>query len=170
MRKVALKLMRLGGDDVESAQRFCREGATLARLDHPGIAKVHAAGVAETPLGNLPYFAMEFVDGVNLLEHVDQEPTGHAGAIAAYGFDLRCGTTRSSTRRRTPRPEAGNIPVDGEGQPRVLDFGIARLIDEAEGGTRLTQIGELVGTLPYMSPEQLHGDPAAVDTRADATR
>ena len=166
-RKVALKLMRLGGDDAESAQRFCREGATLARLDHPGIAKVYAAGVAETTLGNLPYFAMELVDGVSLLEHANSRGLDTPARLRL--MVAICSAVQHAHQRgvvhRDLKP--ANILVDADGQPRVLDFGIARLVDEAEDGTRLTQIGELVGTLPYMSPEQLTGDSAAVDTRAD---
>jgi eukaryotic-like serine/threonine-protein kinase len=166
-RRVALKVMRYSGNDHDAAQRFRREGAALALLDHPGIAKVYAAGVEETSVGSLPYFAMEFIDGVSLLEHA-----------ASRGLDtparLRllvaiCQAVQHAHQRgvvhRDLKP--ANILVDDQDHPRVLDFGIARLIDEAEGGTRLTQMGELVGTLPYMSPEQLNGDPMAVDTRAD---
>ena len=166
-RKVALKLMRLGGDDAESAQRFCREGATLARLDHPGIAKVYAAGVIETPLGKLPYFAMELVDGVSLLEHANSHGLDTPARLRL--MVAICNAVQHAHQRgvvhRDLKP--ANILVDADGQPRVLDFGIARLIDESEDGTRLTQVGELVGTLPYMSPEQLTGDSSAVDTRAD---
>ena len=166
-RKVAIKLMRLGSHDADAEQRFRREGAALARLDHPGIAKVHAAGVADTALGKLPYFAMEYVDGVNLLAHANSHQLDVPSRLRLMASI--CSAVQHAHQRgvvhRDLKP--GNILVDSEGQPRVLDFGIARLIDETEGGTRLTQMGELVGTLPYMSPEQLQGDPASVDTRAD---
>src|SRR5690606_28697948 len=59
----------------------------------------------------------------------------------------------------------GNILVTGDGQPKVLDFGVARLVDGAGLSTSMTQVGQLVGTLPYMSPEQLAGDPADLDIR-----
>lgn len=166
-RKVALKLMRQAGADAEAARRFRREGAALARLDHPGIARVYAAGVEQHALGALPYFAMEYVDGVSLIEHA-----------AAHGLDqtarLRllvaiCQAVQHAHQRgvlhRDLKP--ANIMVDAAAQPRILDFGIARLLDDPEHGTRLTEIGQIVGTLPYMSPEQINGDEAAIDTRAD---
>ncbi len=166
-RNVALKVMRHAGNDHDAAQRFRREGAALAMLDHPGIAKVYAAGVEETARGSLPYFAMEFVDGVSLLEHA-----ARGGLDSAARLKLVvaiCNAVQHAHQRgvvhRDLKP--ANILVDAAGHPRVLDFGIARLLEEGEGGTRLTQFGELVGTLPYMSPEQLNGDPGAVDTRAD---
>ena len=124
-RKVALKLMRLGGDDAESAQRFCREGATLARLDHPGIAKVYAAGVVDTPLGKLPYFAMELVDGVSLLEHANARNLDTPARLRLMA--AICSAVQHAHQRgvihRDLKP--ANILVDAEGQPRVLDFGIA---------------------------------------------
>jgi eukaryotic-like serine/threonine-protein kinase len=166
-RKVALKVMRYSGNDHDSAQRFRREGAALALLDHPGIAKVYAAGVEDTSLGSLPYFAMEFVDGVSLLEHAASralDTPARLRLVVAVCKAVQHAHQRGVVHRDL---KPANILVDADGQPRVLDFGIARLIDEAEGGTRLTQMGELVGTLPYMSPEQLNGDPMAVDTRAD---
>jgi len=166
-RRVALKLMRQGGADQEAARRFRREGAALALLDHPGIARVYAAGVEPHPLGGLPYLAMEYVDGVSLIEH-----------SAAHGLDaparLRlmvgiCHAVQHAHQRgvvhRDLKP--ANIMVDAAGQSRILDFGIARLLDDPEHGTRLTEIGQIVGTLPYMSPEQLNGDSASIDTRAD---
>lgn len=166
-RRVALKVMRVSGSDHDSAPRFRREGAALAMLDHPGIAKVYAAGVDESSLGSLPYFAMEFVDGVSLLDHAARRGLD-VGARLRLLVAI-CNAVQHAHQRgvvhRDLKP--ANILVDAEGQPRVLDFGIARLLDESEGGTRLTQMGELVGTLPYMSPEQLNGDPTAVDTRAD---
>ena len=167
LRKVAIKLMRLGGHDTESEQRFLREGATLARLDHPGIAKVHAAGVADTMLGKLPYFAMEFVDGTNLVAHATARKLDTAARLQLM-VKISSAVQHAHQRGVVHRDlKPANILVDADGHPRVLDFGIARLIDEAESSTRLTQMGELVGTLPYMSPEQLQGDPSAVDTRAD---
>lgn len=166
-RKVALKLMRLGGDDPEALQRFAREGAMLARLDHPGIAKVYAAGVAQTGLGKLPYFAMELVDGVTLMEHARGRGLDTPARLRL--MVAICSAVQHAHQRgvvhRDLKP--ANILVDSSGQPRVLDFGIARMVDDAEGGTRLTQAGELVGTLAYMSPEQLQGSPEAVDSRAD---
>ena len=166
-RKVALKLMRLGAENAEAVARFRREGATLARLDHPGIAKIYAAGVAETSLGSLPYFAMELVQGVSLLRHAQASELDQQARLRL--MVSVCAAVQHAHQRgvvhRDLKP--ANILVDAQGHPRVLDFGIARLMDEAEGDTRLTRMGELVGTLPYMSPEQLQGEPESVDTRTD---
>ncbi len=166
-RKVALKLMRLGSESEDAVQRFRREGATLARLDHPGIAKVYAAGVAQTSLGVLPYFAMELVTGTNLLQHaraLNLDTPARLRLMIAICAAVQHAHQRGVVHRDL---KPANILVDGEGHPRVLDFGIARLMDEADGDTRLTRLGELVGTLPYMSPEQLQGDSDSVDTRTD---
>jgi eukaryotic-like serine/threonine-protein kinase len=166
-RKVALKVMRQGAQDREAAQRFRREGAALALLDHPGIAKVYAAGVEETLLGSLPYFAMEYIDGVSLLEHANRQKLDTPSRLRL--MVAICHAVQHAHQRgvvhRDLKP--ANILIDAEGQPHILDFGIARLIDEGDGATRLTEIGALVGTLPYMAPEQLNGDSALIDTRAD---
>ena len=166
-RKVALKVMRQTGASHDAAHRFRREAAALALLDHPGIAKVYAAGIEQTPLGTMPYLAMEFVDGVSLLEHAANQALDRRQRLQLVVSI--CQAVQHAHQRgvvhRDLKP--ANILVDRDGDPRVLDFGIARLLDDTEGASRLTQMGELVGTLPYMSPEQLNGDPAGVDTRAD---
>ncbi|MEM7244580.1 MAG: protein kinase [Acidobacteriota bacterium] len=165
-RSVALKLIRPGVATPKLLRRLELEAQLLARLQHEGIAQVHEAGTAETPMGPQPFFAMELVRG---------EPLD----IAAKELDLRqrlellattCDAVHHAHQKgvihRDLKP--ANILVDERGRPKVLDFGIARAMDsDFKTATMRTEIGQLLGTLAYMSPEQLRGDQDAVDTRSD---
>ncbi len=166
-RTVALKVIRAGYATREMLRRFENEAQALGRLQHPGIAQIYDAGMADTPFGRQPYFAMELVHGQSLLAYCD-----------AHRLDLRqrlelmakiCDGVQHAHQRaiihRDLKP--ANILVDESGQPHILDFGVARLTDSDTYATLQTNVGELVGTLAYMSPEQLLGDPAEIDTRSD---
>ncbi|QOI99903.1 MAG: protein kinase [Phycisphaeraceae bacterium] len=169
-RAVALKVIRPGMISRPALRRFEAEAEVLGRLSHPGIASIYEAGRFETPDGPRPFIAMELVRG---------EP-----------LDRYCRTRGLSVRRRAEMMvrvceavhhahtrgvihrdlKPGNILVDDAGEPRVLDFGIARLVREGAEtglGSLMTHAGQMLGTLPYMSPEQVGGDPAAVDARTD---
>ncbi len=167
-RAVALKIVRgaLGGPRLQ--QRFELEARALARLEHPGIAQIFEAGTFDAGGEPQPYFAMELVDGEPLTRNVRNA-----------GLDLRstlrlfiriCEAVHHAHLRgvihRDLKPS--NILVRPDGQPKVLDFGVARLTDV---DARLTTIGEstgrIVGTLAYMSPEQVRGDLDGTDVRAD---
>ena len=161
-RDVALKLVR--GIGRESIARFRREAATLATLEHPGIARLYAAG--ETDFGGvaLPWLAMEYVRGVDLARHV-REPN----ASLARRIELMIAICRAvhyahgrGVIHRDLKP--GNILVDEGGHPRILDFGVAHLVEDGDG---MTEAGQVLGTLPYMSPEQLMGRSKQVDARSD---
>jgi WD40 repeat protein len=164
-RTVALKVIRPGLVSPELLKRFAREAQILGRLHHPGIAQIHEAGVAED---GQPFFAMEFVRGLPL----DEYARGH-GLDAAGRLDLLarvCEAVQHAHDRgiihRDLKPS--NILVDETGQPRVLDFGVARAVDPGTlTSASVTGTAQLVGTLGYMSPEQVAADPDALDCRSD---
>jgi serine/threonine protein kinase/Tfp pilus assembly protein PilF len=166
-RTVALKVIRAGYADSELVRRFENEAQALGRLHHPGIAQIYEAGTADTPFGRQPYFAMELVHGQTLLAYCDQHHLNvrQRLELAAKIADAVQHAHQRGLIHRDLKP--ANILVDEAGQPRILDFGVARLTDADTQATRQTNIGQLIGTLAYMSPEQVQGDPDALDTRSD---
>ncbi|MGA3190483.1 MAG: tetratricopeptide repeat protein [Bryobacteraceae bacterium] len=168
-RVVALKVIRLGLATPERLRRFRQESRALARLQHPGIAQIHESGTADTGFGPQPYFAMELIRGLPLGEYAEVHRLDVRQKLAMIA--KICDAVQHAHQRglihRDLKP--GNILVDETGQPKILDFGVAR-VTEADGGahaTMQTGLGQLVGTLAYMSPEQVVGDPAGVDARSD---
>jgi predicted Ser/Thr protein kinase len=163
-RTVALKVLRAGLPS-ELLRRFAHEAQILGRLQHPGIAQVYDAGVAES---GQPYFAMELIAGVPLAEYARQQTLDVPGRLelVARVADAVQHAHERGVIHRDLKP--GNILVNSSGQPKVLDFGVARAADLGltAGGGR-TEAGQLLGTLGYMSPEQASGDPSAIDPRGD---
>jgi serine/threonine protein kinase len=160
-RDVALKLPLLPGGASPWRERFRRERDILARLQHPHIATLFEAGVAETggTVGQ-PYFAMEYVDGTTLLEHATQRALPVRGQLELFRQVLEavgC-AHRQLVIHRDLKPS--NILVTSDGQVKLLDFGIAKLL-EAETGPAgpddLTQIDGRLLTYRYAAPEQVHG-------------
>ena len=162
-RQVALKVIRGGLASPDAMRRFELEAELLGTLEHPGIATIHEAGTEDTPLGPLPFFAMEYVDGPPLDEHGQWLPIPEKLALLAAVCDAVQHAHQKGIVHRDLKP--ANVLVDAQGQPKVLDFGVARL--QSDDARTLTQQGQIVGTLLYMSPEQVRGDSAAIDTRAD---
>ena len=166
-RTVALKVLKSALSDPELRRRFAQESEVLGRLQHPGIARIYEAGTAQTDLGPQPYFAMELIQGVSLLKYASQNSLAISQRLdlmikicEAVDHAHRC-----SIIHRDLKP--GNILVDENGQPKILDFGVARLMDSDASLTLHTKVGDLVGTLAYMSPEQLLADPVLLDPRSD---
>ena len=164
-RIVALKVIRPEAISPSTIKRFAQEAQILGRLHHPGIAQIHEAGMADD---GRPFFAMEFIEGLPLTDFARQEQLDLAGRLRLM-VEV-CGAIQHAHDfgfiHRDLKP--GNILVDRSGQPKVLDFGVARAVDAdllTMAGS--TQAGELVGTLSYMSPEQVGGDGAALDGRSD---
>ncbi len=166
-RTVALKIIRSGYATREILRRFENEAQALGRLQHPGIAQIYEAGTAETPFGKQPYFAMELVEGQPLRAYCEARRLNVRQRLELMA--KICDAVQHAHQRglihRDLKP--ANILVDESGQPRILDFGVARLTDSDAQATRQTDIGQLVGTLAYMSPEQVQGDSAEIDTRSD---
>lgn len=173
-REVAIKVMRSGLLDKDMIKRFALETTVLGRLQHPGVAQIYEAGIHDD--GGLwqPYFAMEFVEGRNLGQYLrDTQPpirarlqlflkiseaVHHAHQKGIIHRDLKPGNILIQADADRP---AGGIP-------KILDFGVARATDaDLQATTYLTDAGQLVGTLPYMSPEQVSGNSKDVDTRSD---
>ena len=166
-RRVALKVLRTGLVTPEARRRFELEGEALARLDHPGIARIYDAGTYDLAGEAQPFFAMELVDGPALDAWVDaRKPTMRARLEL---FVRVCEAVEHAHHRgvvhRDLKPS--NILVTDDGGPKVVDFGVARLIDRAGEDLLLTLPDQQIGTLPYMSPEQIRGDRDAIDVRSD---
>ena len=161
-RDVALKVMR--GLSGHALARFRREIELLAQLEHPGIGRLYAAG--EDMIGGLPlpWLALELIRGHDLRSHVERERPDLAARLRLMISICRA-VQHAHDRGVIHRDlKPGNILVDAGGQPKVVDFGVARLRDDEDG---MTQAGQVIGTLPYMSPEQLTGRGGAVDVRSD---
>jgi hypothetical protein len=157
-RLVALKVIKPGLASVEVLRRFEQESLALARLQHPGIAQIHEAGTADTGFGPQPYFAMELIRGDSLREYAEEH---RLNTRQRLGLMVKiCDAVQHAHNRglihRDLKP--GNILVDETGQPKILDFGVARVTDSDSQATRQTDLGQLVGTLAYMSPEQILAD------------
>src|SRR6516164_4091469 len=164
-RTVALKVMRPGFDSPELRKRFAQEARILGRLHHAGIAQVYDAGA--TADGRL-YFAMEFIRGLPLDQHLRLRglPAAARLELLARVCDAVQHAHEQGVIHRDLKP--ANIVVDEAGQPKVLDFGVAHTTGAGLlGSSAHTRTGQLIGTLGYMSPEQVAGDPQAIDARSD---
>lgn len=166
-RRVALKLIHAAGAGHSQVERlFQREARALARLRHPHIAAIYEAG--RTADGR-SYFAMELVAGVALGVWLERERPPLRRRLEL--FERVCEAIASAHQRgvihRDLKPS--NILIDVDGQPKVLDFGLAKVLeaDDSSAATQLTELGHVQGTLPYMSPEQVRGDVHEIDARSD---
>jgi eukaryotic-like serine/threonine-protein kinase len=166
-RIVALKVIKPGLAEPDLLWRFQQESQALARLQHPGIAQIYEAGAEDGGAGLQPFFAMEFIRGRLLLHYADEHRLNTRQRLELMA--KVCEAVHHAHQRglihRDLKP--GNILVDEAGQPKVLDFGVARVTDSDVEATQQTDVGQLVGTLAYMSPEQVLADPLALDTRSD---
>jgi len=168
-RQVALKILPLGLLSSDRLiRRFEHEVEVLGRLHHPGIAQIYEAGTADGGYGLQPYFAMELVEGRSLTAYVKENnlPPQQRLSLLARICDAVHYAHQQGVIHRDLKP--GNVLVDASGQPKVLDFGVARAAQSGSKWTMAeTEAGQLLGTLPYMSPEQAAGDMLRMDTRSD---
>ncbi|GJM25926.1 MAG: hypothetical protein DHS20C16_23410 [Phycisphaerae bacterium] len=187
-RRVALKLIQSTGMAPSLIKRFEREAFVLGQLQHPGIAHIYESGVAKVDGHPQPFLAMELVNGeritayaknraLNVRERLELmarvcDAVQHAHQKGVIHRDLKPANIlvveQSTTSGTGTGTMSGNFSVDDIGQTKVLDFGVARLTDgDVQAVTMQTTVGQIVGTLAYMSPEQVAGDPNGVDTRSD---
>lgn len=162
-RRVAIKVLRRSLITPGVRRRFEREAEVLGQLQHPGIARIFEAG---TDADGAPFIAMEFVRGVPLnsyLREVELSIEDRLRLVAAI-CDAVDHAHRKGILHRDLKPS--NVLIESDGVPRVLDFGVARVLDTEVVMTQHTESGQLVGTLPYMSPEQAAGG-SGIDVRSD---
>lgn len=160
-RDVAVKIVHAELADTVSADRFTREIAVVASLQHPHIVALFDSG----EIGRSPFYVMPYVEGETLRDRLGRDgtlPLGDALRIAREVADALAYAHARGVVHRDVKP--ANILLS-QGHALVGDFGVARAIDRASGGYRLTDDGFAVGTPAYMSPEQLSGDP--LDERSD---
>jgi tRNA A-37 threonylcarbamoyl transferase component Bud32 len=165
-RTVALKVIRSSSLSPALSRRFELEAELLGRLQHPGIAHIYEAGVAVSGGHSQPFFAMELIQGQRLDAYLDSKrcSTQQRLELLAKVCDAVQHAHQKGVIHRDLKP--GNILVDVTGQPKVVDFGLARAV-ASEVESAHTEVGAFLGTLPYMSPEQVSGDPSSLDTRSD---
>ncbi len=166
-RKVAIKVLSPSVTSDSVLRRFRRESEALALLQHPGVAQIYDVGVDQSQGREIPYIIMELIEGKPLNAHAAEHKLTLREKLdlAARVCDAVEHAHQKGVIHRDLKP--GNILVDDSGQPKVLDFGIARVTQDETLMTRETEAGQLLGTVAYMSPEQAAGDPNEVDTRSD---
>ncbi|HNO77469.1 MAG TPA: serine/threonine-protein kinase [Phycisphaerae bacterium] len=187
-RRVALKLIHSAAMSPSLIKRFEREAFALGQLQHPGIAHIYESGAADLNGRRQPFLAMELIEGERITSFAKEnaldirarleltarvcDAVQHAHQKGVIHRDLKPANilvTEQSTRSGTRSSgSSSNISIAENGQPKILDFGVARLTDsDVHAATLQTDPGQIVGTLAYMSPEQVAGDPQGVDTRCD---
>ena len=168
-RRVALKMMKRGIASRSALKRFEFESQTLARLQHAGIAQVHEAGTHNDGSGKVPYFVMEYITSAkHITQYANDKRLGTRERLDL--FSKVCDAVQHGHHKgivhRDLKP--GNILVDSSGHSKIIDFGVARSTDSDLAVTTLmTDVGQLIGTLQYMSPEQCDADPSGIDARSD---
>ena len=154
-RTVAIKFIHPIHADTETMQRFVREAAMLAQLDHPGIARIHEAGSVRHHGVDRPFMVMEWIDGLDLATWVVQmnaTPEQIVDRLTAIADAVAHAHERGIVHRDL---KPGNVLVQGDGRIRVLDFGAGRFMTPDADRSIHTRTGQFIGTLPYMAPEQL---------------
>jgi eukaryotic-like serine/threonine-protein kinase len=167
-RQVALKIIKAGMDSKQVIARFEAERQALALMDHPSIARVFDAGA--TPQGR-PYFAMEYVRGEPITNYCDRN---RLGTLARLELFIRvCEGVQHAHQKglihRDLKPSNVLVTIDNEQPaPKIIDFGVAKATTQhLTERTLFTEVGALIGTPEYMSPEQAELTGLDIDTRTD---
>jgi WD40 repeat protein/serine/threonine protein kinase len=167
-RQAAVKVVKHSVRSAEVLQRFEAERQALALMDHPGIARIYDAGA---DADGLPYFVMEYVEGLPITAYCDRHELGCRERIEL--FRQVCLAVHHAHQKgilhRDLKPSNVLVSVvDGAACPRIIDFGVAKAIGASAAGSALfTEMGMMVGTPQYMSPEQAEGHSRSLDTTSD---
>ncbi len=167
-RKVAVKIIKLGMDTKQVMARFEAERQALAMMDHPSIAKIYDAGATET---GRPYFVMEYVKGIPITEYCDTHRLNNRERLELCQ-EVCKGVQHAHQKGIIHRDiKASNILVaihDNKPIPKIIDFGVAKATAQRlTERTMFTEMGQLIGTPEYMSPEQAEMTGLDIDTRTD---
>lgn len=168
-RDVAIKMLNLAWRHHPARKRFEYESRVLAQLHHPHIAQVFEAGTHVEGRDSVPYFVMEYIpQAKSIIEYAEDKRLSVRQKLDL--FEQVCAAVHHGHQKgvihRDLKPS--NLLVDREGHIKVIDFGIARATDsDIAVTTMVTDTGQIVGTLQYMSPEQIDARPEALDTRSD---
>jgi non-specific serine/threonine protein kinase/serine/threonine-protein kinase len=168
VQRVALKLIKPGMDSKAVIARFEAERQALALMDHPNVAKVYDAG---TTVGARPYFVMEYVQGESITEYCDRHNLTIQQRLEL--FIPVCEAVQHAHHKgiihRDIKPSNVLVAIKGEKPiPKVIDFGVAKAVSQRlTAKTVFTEIGQIIGTPEYMSPEQAEMSALDIDTRTD---
>ncbi|MFO1054739.1 MAG: serine/threonine-protein kinase [Planctomycetota bacterium] len=167
-REVAIKVLRPGAGDRGTLARFDAERRFLAKLRHPAIAQIFGAGLLAD---GRPWFVMEYVPGTPIAAYCDQSNMSVPQRVRLFARlcqGVQHAHEQGVVHRDLKPANILVVDVDGEAQPKIIDFGIARALERPEQSHEArTETGRVVGTPGYMSPEQMTGDLAAIDARTD---
>lgn len=161
-RQVALKIPRMGPVPQEVAERFARERRILAALECPGIARLYDAGVDDQ---GVPYFAMEYVQGETLIAWCDARDLDVAERVRVFVQVLEAVSRAHAQQVVHGDLKPSNVLVTAQGEVRLLDFGVARMLQDEASAPALTRAYGRPLTPEYASPELLHGE--SIDARSD---
>ena len=168
VQRAAVKVIRPGMDSEAVAVRFAQERQALAAMEHPHVARLLDAGVTAS---GRPYFAMEFVEGDPITAFCDRRSLPVRDRLAMFLHvceAIQHAHTKGVIHRDIKPSNVLVEEVDGRAVPKVIDFGVAKALAHSPlHPKQFTEIGQLVGTLEYMSPEQATMDTPSLDTRAD---
>jgi serine/threonine protein kinase len=167
-REVALKVIKAGMDTREVIARFEAERQALALMNHPNIAGVFDAGA--TPEGR-PYFAMEYVHGIPITDYCDKQRLSIRERLTLF-VDVCAGVQHAHQKgiiHRDIKPSNVLVATENEKHtPKIIDFGVAKATSQRLTERKVfTELGQLIGTPEYMSPEQAEMTNLDIDTRTD---
>jgi serine/threonine protein kinase len=168
-RKVAIKVLRGGLFSQTAAKRFHQEVEILGKLDHPWIGKVYDAGTHDEGNGATPYYVMEHVDDARELTEYLEESALERREILKLFTMITSAVEHGHHRQVVHRDlKPGNILIDSSGEPKIIDFGVARSLDrDTVKEDAMTEAGRLVGTVQFMAPEQVDAKITDIDARCD---